>query len=57
MTLLGNRFFVTFEKGQGGIRNEARESIGTAELSYPNVTSFTSSGEILPGSNRNSKRF
>jgi hypothetical protein len=52
-----NRFFVTFEKGQGGIANAQRESIGTAELSYPNVTSFTSSGEILPGSNRNSKRF
>ena len=27
-----NRFFVTFEKGQFGSRNNQRESIGTCEI-------------------------
>lgn len=32
-----NRFFVTFERGNFGIRNNKRESIGTAEIDYPHV--------------------
>ena len=52
-----NRFFVTFEKGAGGINNNQRESIGTAELSFPNVSAFTSSGFLTPNSTRRSARF
>mgnify|MGYP003118183617 CR=1 FL=1 len=36
-----NRFFVTFERGQFGSRNNQRESIGTCEIDYPHVTHQT----------------
>ena len=53
-----NRFFVTFEKGQGGLQNDARESIGTAELSHPNCSAITSStGQIFDATNRTSQRY
>ena len=51
-----NRFFVTFEKGQGGLNNGQRESIGTAELSFPNCSAVTSSRDLTPTQTRTSER-
>jgi len=53
-----NKFFVTFEKGLYGIPNNRQESIGTAEIDYPHVTSNTgSSAKFKLGVTRNQARF
>jgi hypothetical protein len=53
-----NRFFVTFERGNYGIRNARRESIGTAEIDYPHVNRQIENGDIFenidPDANRSS---
>lgn len=53
-----NRFFVTFDRGLNGIPNNQRESIGTAEITYPHVNSNTgSSDNFRLGVTRNTARF
>jgi len=53
-----NKFFVTFEKGLYGIPNNKQESIGTAEINYPHVTSNTgSSSTFTLGTTRNNARY
>lgn len=53
-----NRFFVTFEKGLHGIPNNQRESIGTAEITYPHINSNTGSSDKFElGVTRNAARF
>jgi len=42
-----NKFFVTFERGLYGIPNNQRESIGTAEITYPHVNSNTGSSDTF----------
>ncbi len=38
-----NQFYVTFEKGRYAIPNNKQESIGTMEITYPHLSSNTSS--------------
>jgi hypothetical protein len=53
-----NKFFITFEKGLYGIPNNKQESIGTAEIDYPHVTSNTgSSSTFILGATRNNARY
>mgnify|MGYP001204334676 CR=1 FL=1 len=53
-----NKFFVTFEKGLFGLPNNKQESIGTAEIDYPHVSSNTgSSANFNLGATRNTARY